>query len=521
LGGCDRQSPEEAAAFQAGAQTSLLRRGNGGDPGSLDPQRAADHYSYEIQRDLFEGLVSESPDGAVIPGVAASWSVSDDGLTYRFTLRENARWSDGSSVEAGHFVTAFRRAVDPATASPAADMLRPIVHAEQILGDRADPAELAVNAIGPRELEITLSSPVAYFLSLLTHPVFFPRHPAAPAAFGTESAGVVGNGAYRLVSWVPNSRIEVVRNPHYWNSRSVQIERVQYYPVSSESSEYMRYRAGELDVTASVPVNNLDEIRRDRPSELRMAPNLSTLFLGFNLRRPPFAGNLDLRLALSLAIDRDVLARQVLKDAQIPAFGLVPAGTAEYQLQAYPWGALSTSDRRALARDYFSRAWKSQIAPLKLRIIYGNSEVVRSTLIAVAAMWKEALGIEVDIVSEEFRAFLQTQHDPEQWELIRMGWVADYNDASTFLDLFRESNPVNVFGYANSNFEQLLRSAELELDPLGRQRLLQEAERILLADAAFIPLFHVRTRKLVSPRVQGLELNPLNRMYSRHLRIVE
>ena len=187
LGGCDRQ-PAPMGASGAGSASQItervLRRGHGGEPGSLDPQRAQDHYAYEIQRDLYEGLTSEAVDGSVVPGVAERWTVSPDGLVYRFELRESARWSDGSEVRAEHFVAAYRVAVDPATVSPAAEMLHAIVNARHILEGRAPPDELGVRAVGPRDLEITLEHPVPFFLSLLTHPVFYPRHPAPPAAGG-------------------------------------------------------------------------------------------------------------------------------------------------------------------------------------------------------------------------------------------------------------------------------------------------------------------------------------------------
>jgi oligopeptide transport system substrate-binding protein len=283
----------------------------------------------------------------------------------------------------------------------------------------------------------------------------------------------------------------------------------------------LRYRAGDLDMTAAVPATRVVELLAQRSPDLRMGPFLGTYFLGFNLQRPPFAANPDLRLALSLAIDREALAQQVLKGTQAPAYGLVPPGTAGYQPQAHAWSSIAMEERVAQARVLYARATGPSARPLKIRVIYGNSQLVRTTLIAVAAMWKEAFGLEVDIVSEEFRSFLDTQRDPNRWEVLRMGWIADYNDASNFLEMFRTDSANNLYGYANPAFDLLLDQAQRTLEPVARAELLEEAERTLLADQAFIPVFYFLSKRLVSPRVVGLQMTPLNRVYSRHLRLTD
>lgn len=520
LAACDRTPDTPAAPAsspQPSAAESLLRRGNFGDPGSLDPQLAIDTGAYDILRDLYEGLLSEAPDGRLSPAASAAWTVSPDGRVYRFTLRPEARWSDGAPVRAEHFVTAMRHAVDPASASPAADLLRPITGARQILAGDRHPETLGVRAVDPLTLEIVLDEPTAYFLSLLTHAVFYPRHPAA----GTDGTPThtISNGPYRFRQWVPNGYIEVDRNPHYWDRENVRIGRVLYYPIASEANEFLRYRAGDLDITTSVPVSSLPDLRRERPSELRIGPYLGTYFLALNLQRPPFAGNPELRRALSLAIDREALARQVLRDSQIPAWGLVPPGTANYDPQRDAAYALPQSERLAKARELYASATAGLSKPLKLRVIYGNSDSVRSTLIAIASMWREAFGLELDVYTEEFRVYLETQKDPDQWQVLRYAWVADYNDAFSFLELFRSDSPTNVFGYREPRFDALLASSQRIQDPLQRASVLQEAEALLVADAAFIPLFHMQSRRLVSPRVTGFVPTPLNRIYSKHLAV--
>lgn len=520
---CDRPTAPgaESASISPASEPTIervLRRGNGGDPGSLDPQLSVDHYAHQIQRDLYEGLVSEAADGTLVPGVAIQWSVSPDGLVYRFDLRPDARWSDGSPVVADHFVAALRHAAAPSTGAPSADLLRSIANAPQVLAGELPPPSLGVRAISPLELEIRLESPTAYFLSQVTHPVFYPRHPGASGA-SPALTYAVSNGAFRFKDWVPNSQVELVRNPHYWDHSGVQLDRVLFYPIASEATEYLRYRAGDLDLTSSLPTSRIAEVRRERPSELHMAPFLGTYYLGLNLSRPPFAGNADLSRALSLAIDRELLNDLVLFGAQRPAWGLVPPGTPLYSPQRDPAAAQTQPERLALAKALFVRATVGREQPVKLRVIYGNSDLVRSTLIAIASMWKEAFGLEVEVYSEEFRVYLETQKNPDAWQILRMAWVADYNDPLTFLETFHSGNAGNIYGYRNRRFDALLDSSQRTVDTRARLALLEQAERTLLDDAAFIPLFHMQSRRLVSPRVVGLEPTPLNRIYSRHLRL--
>jgi len=521
LFGCDRRQDTPAPpveAVQPASTDRVLRRGNFGDPGTLDPQLAIDTGAYDILRDLYEGLLSETPDGTLAPGAATTWTLSPDGRVYRFSLRPEARWSDGSPVLADHFVAAMRHAADPTVASPAADLMRAVVGARHILAGERPVDTLGVRAIDPLTLEITLEEPTAHFLSLLTHSVFYPRHPSTSKDATTYT---ISNGPYRFNEWIPNAHIEVERNPHYWDREHVSIRRVVYYPIASEANEYLRYRAGDLDITNSVPVSNITDIRRERPSELRIGPYLGTYFLAFNLQRPPFAGNPDLRRALSLAIDREALARQVLRETQTPAWSLVPSGTSGYEPQRDPAYSLSQAERLAKAHELYARATAGLDKPLEVRVIYGNSDVVRATLIAIASMWREAFGLKLDIYTEEFRVYLQTQKDPDQWHVLRYAWLADYNDAFTFLELFRSNSPANIFGFRDEGFDSLLAASQRSQDLQLRAGLLQEAEARLISDTVLIPLFHMQSRRLVSPRVKGFVATPLNRIYSKHLSITD
>jgi oligopeptide transport system substrate-binding protein len=249
----DGPAPESSQASGPPAG-NVLRRGNGAEPQTLDPHRAQGVPASNVLRDLFEGLVIEAPDGALIPGVAESWTVSDDGLIYTFTLRENARWSNGDPVTANDFVFGLRRSIDPATLSVYSSILFPILNAPAIAAGELAPNQLGVRAIDERTLEIKLAGPTPYLLGLLTHSTTYPVHEASIAAAGDRFARpgtLVSNGAYQLDDWVVQSHIRLKRNREYWDDANTSIDDVWYYPIENQDAELKRYRADELDITAN------------------------------------------------------------------------------------------------------------------------------------------------------------------------------------------------------------------------------------------------------------------------------
>ena len=324
-----------------------MRRGLGGEPGSLDPGAAADSFSLEVLDDLYEGLTAESADGSIVPGVADSWTVDSAGTHYEFHLRRDARWSNGTSVRAQDFVNAWRRVVDPKQASPMADNLRIIRGAEEIIAGRAIPSSLAVSAVSDDHLVVELTRPAPYFLGLLTHYCTFPVF-SEVAARSHDSKTWVSNGAYVLVRWEPGGTLKLVKNPSYWDRDHVGIGNVVYVPLPDENSEWLRYRAGQLDLTQNVPAAALASIRTERPSELHIAPFLGTMYYAFNLRSAPFKNNVALRKALVMAIDRRAILKYIQPFGQQPAFGFVPKGTLELRVAILGLGRYARCDANRL-----------------------------------------------------------------------------------------------------------------------------------------------------------------------------
>lgn len=500
-----------------------LRRGLNAAVVTLDAQRAADFNSYEVLRDLGEGLTTESAGGEVEPGVAEDWQVSADGLRYSFTLRADARWSNGDAVVAQDFLVALRRAVDAKTASPAASLLSDIRHAPEIIEGKRPVEDLGVSTSGPRKLTIELSHPAPYFSAVLANAIAYPVHRATLERYGERFAragNLVSNGPYRLDQELPGGGLRLSRNPSYWARARVAVPSVEFVPISDAQAELTRYRAGGLDVTSVVPAADFAWVKSTMPAELQVRPQLGVYFFAFNLSHAPFRDGAKLREALALTLDRDQLASRVLKAGQVPAYSFVPPGIAGYEPVRYDWVAQTVEQRRALARALYRQAGYGPEHPLALRLLYSQAETIRNISIAAAAQWHEVLGVEVTLNDLEFRAFMAKRSDRESWDVLIDGWNADYPDPGNFLDLFRHNGPQNDPGIADADYDGLLDQALAEADPARRLNLYRTAEERLLGTYAVTPLYFMVSRRLVKPYVAGATLSPMNHNYSKHLSLI-
>jgi oligopeptide transport system substrate-binding protein len=497
---------------------SVLRRGLGGEPSTLDPAAAVDTFSTQLIQDLYEGLTVESASGAVAPGIASSWRVDQSGTKYTFQLRPDALWSNGKRIRAQDFVTAWERVLDPKQGSPVANDLLLIVGAGEIIAGQSPPTSLGVSTPSDDVLVINLVQPAPYFPQLVAHSSAFPIY-SEESARSHDSSNWVSDGPYVLKNWQPGTRIELKRNKQYWDEKAVRVETVQYQFASDQNAQFAAYRAGQLDMTDTIPSNAIASIRKEHPNEVVIAPYLGTAYYGLNFARHPFAGNRKLGQALAMAIDRDRLVN-ALALGQIGAFGIVPPGTWNYTPQKMGWEALSAADRISTARRLFSEAGYSPQIPLSLRLLSNSNPEIKQTALIVAAMWKEVLGVETEFTDEEFRVYLQSRHDKTRWDVVRLAWNADYNDASNFLEIFRSNSANNDTGYSNRSFDKLLDSAGNSADPTFRRNLLESAERTALEDYPAIPLYFYVSKRLVKPYVAGVKPNALDRVYSKSISIL-
>lgn len=520
ISGCSDPS-EPTADGQQSVDRTVFHRGNGGEPDTLDPHRSEETSGAYILRDLFEGLTTETVDSEVVPGVAKSWEISDDGLRYVFHLRAEARWSNGDPVTAEDFAFALRRTISPATASTYAQVLYPIVNARAINRGESPPESLGVQALDERTLEIRLEAPTPYFLQLLTHSSTYPVHRPSIEEYGDGFAApgrLVSNGAYQLVEWAVQSHVLIERNEQYWNNANTQIDVVYYHSTEDVDSELKRYRAGELDFTFQIPNQQYDWIQENLPGELKKAPYLGTYLYGFDTVNPPF-NDPRLRKALSMAIDRKRITESVTGVGEVPAMGLVPPGVSNYTPASFSWADLSDAERIAEAQRLYAEAGFSAENPLETEILYNTSENHKKVAVAVASMWKQVLGVNAKLANQEWKVMLQNRKDKEKWEVLRYAWVGDYNDANTFLEIFRTGHGQNFTGYSDPRYDELTAAAAQEPDLEKRAELMREAEQVFLEAHAVAPIYFYVSKHLVQPHVKGYKPNIMDRSYSRHFRI--
>jgi len=507
------------------ADAQVLRIGNGSEPQTLDPQISENTQDSHIERDLYEGLVVIDKDGKVAPGQAESWTLSPDGLTYTFKLRAGLKWSDGTPLTADDFVYSWQRSVDPATGSKYSFLFYPIKNAEDIANAKnKDIKSLGVRAVDPQTFEVTLKAPTGYFLKLIGHARFLPVNKAAITKFGpqfTRPGNLVTNGAFMLKEWTPQSRIVAVKNPNYWDAANVKLSEVDYYPIENQNEELKRYRAGELDVTNEVPSDQVDFIRKDLPGELKIVPYLGSYYMGFNLEKPPFKDNLKLRQALSMVIDREAIVSKITKTGEQPAYSWVPPGIAGYQSQFVDWKDMPMPERIAKAKELYKEAGYGPDKPLNLEIMYNTSENHKKIMIAIAAMMKQALGVNVTLVNQEFKVFLETRKEKKATQLFRAGWIADYADPNTFAELLQSDAGLNDMGYNNPEYDKLVKTAALTVDPEKRALMLADAEKLVVHDLPMMPIYDYVNKRLVKPYVQGFDLNILGYFYSKNVSIAK
>ena len=514
------ETQQAATTPAAPAVEQVLHRGNGAEPETLDPAKSTGVTESNIQYELLEGLTTYAADGEVIPGVAEKWDLSDDGKTYTFHLRDS-KWSNGDPVTAEDFVYAWRRVLDPATASDYAPIFDVIANAEQIRkGEEKDLTKLGIAATDPKTFTVSLAKSAPYFLGLVRHSSFLPVHKATVDKFGqdwTKPGNIVGNGAFTLSEWTPQSSLTVVKNPNYYDAANVKLEKIVYYPTEDISEEFKRFRNGELQITYEVPSDQIGFIEANMKDEYEAKPYLGTYYYVVNETREN-GGKKEVREALALAIDREAIADKVTQGSFLPAYSWVPPGTPDYTTQYLSFKDMPMPERIAKAKELLAGAGFTAEKPLKLEILYNTSENHKKIAIAIQDMWKQ-VGVDATLNNQEWQVYLDTR-DNKQFDVARAAWIGDYADPVTFLDLFLSDAGVrNDAGYNNAEFDKLVKDSFGISDPKARMASLEKAEQMFLADLPIIPILHYKTKHMVSKKVQGWAYNNLDFHMGRYMSI--
>ncbi|UTM55935.1 peptide ABC transporter substrate-binding protein [Photobacterium sp. CCB-ST2H9] len=506
------------------AKTQHLVRANGAEPSTLDPGFVGSGSPGDvIVNDLFEGLVIENLDGEIIPGQAESWSVSDVGKTYRFQLRPGLRWSDGTALTAADFVFAWRRAVNQSTGNNTGFNLATanILNAKAILNGEHPPEALGVKALNSHQLEVTLSRPTPYFLSLMSIKTFFPVPAHVVSQFPdswTRPEHFVSNGAYVLKSWVPNERVEVARNERYRENASTVINSVTYLALSSQHAELLRYQAGEIHMTNRVQLEYYQKLMKENPEQLKSLRLLGAYVYAFNTQQPPF-DNPDVRRALTMAIDRDVLVQKVTGQGEPAAFSVVPDIIPNYRNYTPAYQLMRHDARMAEARDLLTKAGYSQTKPLNVTLTYNTSENHKKLALAIAAMWK-TLGVNVALENMEWNAYLAAKAAGD-FTVARSYAFGDYAEPSSILNSFTCGHPGNETGFCNPDFDALLKQAADVSDEPTRYGLYRQAEQILDKASPVMPVYYYNHTRLVKSNLKGFPRNnPKGNIYAKDMYFV-
>jgi len=521
FGGVNAAQAADVPAGTKLADVQQLVKGNGSEPATLDPHKTEGTVESNILRDLFEGLVASGPKGEVLPAMAESWETKDN-KHFVFHLRKDAKWSNGDPVTAHDFEFAFKRAVDPKTASPYSWYLEipTIVNASEIIAGKKAADTLGVKAVDDYTFEVQLEKAVPYFVSMLSHTTTYPVPKKVIEKFGdkwTQPGNMVSNGAYVLKDWVVNERVDVERNPNYWNNAKTVINKVTYLPIQSTNAELNRYLAGEVDLTYNMPIERFKQMKKELPNEVKVSGYVGTYYYQYNFKHKPF-DDVRVRTALSYAIDRNVIADKVMGKGETPGYTLVPDFVDGFKPVAPAWSKLTQAERDAKAKELLTEAGFGPGKPLKFELLYNTDDNHKKVAVAVASMWKK-LGVQVSLVNQEWKTYLETKKQG-QFDVGRAGWIADYNEASSMLDLMQTTHGNNDGKYSNPAFDKLMNESRNQVDADARNKLYVQAEEILAKDMPIAPIYQYVTSRMVKSYVGGYPANPLDNLYSKDMYII-
>ena len=492
----------------------VLNVGLGNEVNTLDPAISNDLGSGRVINDLYEGLVTYNQANKVIPGVAKSWSVSDNGLVYTFHLRKDAKWSNGQPVTAGDFVFSFKRAVDPKTGAPNSTMLDIIKNGQAIASGKANPSTLGIKAINPTTLQITLEHPEPYFITVLTSYAALPVYPQAvknnPKGWAKPST-LVTDGAYKIDQWVPNGHLSVKRNTYYWDNKGTRINQVNFFPINSPSDQVNRYNAGDIDMTFSLPLGaTAQQYKKKYGKQFVIVSQLANSYFVYNVDSKNFS-NVKVRKALSMVVDRKAMINAILRMGQTPSYGIVADDVQQglykniyKSTPGYKWVDQPMNQRIKEAKKLLQEAGYNAKNPLRVVINISNFTLNQQTVQVVMQMWKNAFGdsIKVSIDAQESKVHMQAMAQGN-FQITLLGWYADYNQATNYIDLFSCGSSNNYGNFCNQQAKQEYKAAMYAKTPQAFNQKIGQTIKTIMEQYPSIPLYNATYSRLVKPYIGG------------------
>lgn len=505
-----------------GTEQQIMHIGNGTEPAEIDPHTTTGMPEYHLQMALFEGLVAKHPQTLeIVPGVAESWEISEDGLTYKFNLRHNAKWSNGDSLTADDFVMSWKRALSQALGNQYASSLYVLRNGEAFYkGDIDDFSKVGVRSLDRHTLEVTLENPTPYFLQLLDHHSMYPIHTPTILKHGrideaatrwTRPENFVGNGPFIIKEWTPGKVFIVERNKYYWDAGTVKLNEIHFYPIDQALVEERMFKARQLHKTETMPSTKIARYKESKSMEYRGHLYFGTYFYLFNVTVKPL-DDVRVRKALAYSIDRSSITKNVTKGGQEPTFSYTPPDTLGYNTIAKMVYDIP------LAKKLLAEAgYPDGKGFPKLELIYNTNQDHQKIAVAIQQMWKKALNIDVTLQNQEWKVYINNQ-TLLNYQISRRGWIGDYLDPYTFIELFVTNGGNNNTGWSNKNYDTFVRKSTSAKTREERYAYLQEAEKILIDEAPILPIYNYTTNYLLSEDVKGyypniMDYHPYKYMY--------
>lgn len=520
LTGCG-QAKAPAGQRTSSTERKILRVNNQTEPGSLHPGKAQGTHDSWIIEHVMEGLTKKSPDGKVVPGMAQEWKISDDGLTYTFTLQDDIKWTNGDPVTAQDFEYAWKYALAPSTASEYAYQLYYLKGAEAFnTSTEKDPKKLkaleaavGVKALEDKTLEVQLVKPTPYFIELQSFYTYLPVNKKVQEAnpnWANEPSTYVSNGVFKISEWKHKESIKIVKSDSYYDKGKIKLDEIDFAMIEDENTAYQMYKSGDMDVAYPLPTDVIAQLKAVKDPEFVIAPDLATYFYRFNTTKKPF-NNKKVRKALSMAIDRQAIVDNVTQGGQKPAFSYTPPGIldvkGDYQQNT---GDLFKYDA-AQAKKLLSEGLK-EVGMHKMPVVtitYNTMDAHKKIAEAIQEMWRKNLGIEVKLENVEFQVKIDREHKLD-YDISRSGWIGDYVDPMTFLDMFESKSQQNDTGWKNSQYDALIQKAKSTMDTAARMKELHEAEKIFIDEMPIAPIYFYTKPYQAKSYVKGI-FSPVNR----------
>ncbi|WP_239923607.1 peptide ABC transporter substrate-binding protein [Agaribacterium haliotis] len=517
-------SSDKLTPAEQGINTQTLLIANGDEPRELDPQLSTGSPEHSIHLALYEGLVSKnSKDLSIEPAVAESWEISDDGRIYTFRIRDNARWSNGDAIKASDYVWSWKRSLLPKFGSEWAYLKYYVKGAEAFHKQKNNNFdEVGIKAVDDKTLVITLNEPCNFFLQLLDHYSFFAVHPATILKHGDIDQAIskwtlpenwVGNGPFSLKKWAINDVIVTEKNPHYWNADNVKLNAVHFYPITDKQAEERAFRSGKVHVTYTpqLAIEKIAWYRENQPEALRIDPVYASYYYEFNLTKAPF-NDVRVRKAFAMAIDRKLIVERVTKGGETAAWSFIPTDPGGYQPKQYY--NYDIKQARALMAEAGYPDGKG-FPPVEL--LYNTNDNHRKVALAIQQMLNTNLGVQVQLLNQEWKVYLNSRKNLEH-DIGRAGWIADYLDASNFIEILASDSGQNHTGWKSDIYDSIIAELKKTTDSQQRFKLFEQANKILADEMPVLPVYNYSDVNLVSPAVHGwhgnvMHYHPYNNVY--------